>query len=245
MEALEHTQCNSEHTTEVGTKIFKNESEEANNGQKQEEHHKQKEDADGNVLMLEFDCLKRYIQKLQLRLKTQIENCHPKDDCLHHEIAFKCSENEICTLQKNHHKLQCQINELFKCNQAAKDHIRDLKFQMIEKDKEISKLCNSVEVLLQWRDNLNHEFGKCIERFEYLKHVKAEWQSVAVKLEEQNKNFTSKMQSFVPKLNFQQEKQSFICAINEIKEMFKELFEYQLQRFDCLEKRFDSVTGGQ
>ncbi|XP_073848412.1 uncharacterized protein [Musca autumnalis] len=237
--------CHPLENKEEEIEIFDAESEEAN----AEEEHEiplEEESLDFNIIMQELECMKRHIQKLQLHLKTQMDECPKEEQCIDFEVLLNCSENkEICTLQKNQHKLQCQISELVKCCGIAKNHIKDLRFRLCEKAKELLQQQKTVANLVQWKNTLDHEFGKCIERFEYLKHVKAEWKDVRENLDEQKNNFLVAQKAFVAKLCFQQEKQSIFGAINAIKEMFSELFEYQLHRFECLEKRIDNVPSGQ
>ena len=197
----------------------------------------EEEKIDIKLIMQELECMKRRIQVMQLRLKHYTDEC-PEEECVDYEVLLHCSENkEICVLQKNHHKLQCQIKELVKCCKTAKAHIEDLHLNMCERIKEIMHLQKAVHILTDWKNTLEHEFGKCIERFEYLKHCKAEWHDVNEKLHQQQKFFDVMKEKFVPKWCFQEEKKSFIGSINEIKEMMKELFQYQFQRFECLEKR--------
>ncbi|KAI8119157.1 hypothetical protein FF38_02380 [Lucilia cuprina] len=195
------------------------------------------EKLDIKQLMEDLDCMKRRIQLIQLRLKLPTDEC-PEEECLDYEVLLNCSKNkEICTLQKNQHMLQHQIKELVKCNKIAKEQIKVLQLNMCEKNNEILELRELVKTLMEWKNTLDHEFGKCLERFEYLKHVKAEWRDVNEKIEEQNKCLSTFKESFVGKACFLQEKKSFIDAINEIKEMLKELFQYQFERFASLEQR--------
>ncbi|XP_075166695.1 uncharacterized protein LOC142238853 [Haematobia irritans] len=205
----------------------------------------EEESIDAKVLMQELECMKRHIQKLQLRLKLQMEECRSEKECVDYEILLNCSENkEICKLQKDQNKLQCQISELVKCSQNTKNLIEDMRLRICENSKRIIQLKKASEVLMQWRDSLDHEFGKCIERFEYLKHVKAEWQDVTAKFDQAKKSYSLMAQTFVSKLKFQEEKKYFISTVDNIKEMLKDSFEYQLKKFECLERRFDSLAGG-
>lgn len=237
--------CHPQKVNEEEIEIFEADTENELEEEAEEEILALEEQLDPKIVMHELECMKKHIQKLQLHLKTKIEEC-PVEKCADYEIILNCSENkEICSLQKDNHKLQCQINELLKCCRIAKDHIEDLHLRICEKSKDILELQKHVATLMQWRSTLDHEFGKCIERFEYLKHVKAEWQDVMIQLDQQKKTYSTMERAFLPKLSFQQEKTYFIAAISDIKEMLKELFEYQLQRFNCLENRLDNVSGGQ
>ncbi|KAM7343509.1 uncharacterized protein ACRADG_010508 [Cochliomyia hominivorax] len=195
------------------------------------------EPLDIKLLMQEMECMKRRIQMMQLRLKLSIDEC-PEEECLDYEVLLNCSENkEICAVQKAQNILQFQINELNKCCKIAKKEIQDLHERVCERNQEIMKLKELVKILMEWKNTLEHEFGKCLERFEYLKHVKVEWRDLNDKLEEQTKLYDSLKETFIPKMRFIQEKKLFICAINEIKEMLKELYQYQFERFANLEKR--------
>lgn len=132
--------------------------------------------------------------------------------------------------------MQYQIRELIKCFKVAKEQIQDLQLTMCEQNQEIIQMKESMKTLTEWKNTLQHEFGKCLERFEYLKHVKAEWRDVNEKLLEQDNLFNTLKELFIPQECFRQEKQIIISAINEIKEMFKELYQYQIERFSRLEK---------
>ncbi|XP_065370388.1 uncharacterized protein LOC135962404 [Calliphora vicina] len=200
----------------------------------------EEEKLDIKLLMREMDCMKRRIQIMQLRLKHLTDEC-PAEECLDYEVLLNCSQNkEICALQKNQHMLQCQIKDLIKCCKVAKEQIQDLTLRMCEKTKEILQMGELVKTLMAWKNTLDHEFGKCVERFEYLKHVKAEWLDVNEKMEKQKTLYGTLKESFVAKVCFLQEKESFISAITEIKETIKELFQYQFERFASLEKRLQN-----
>uniref|UniRef100_A0A1A9W170 Uncharacterized protein n=1 Tax=Glossina brevipalpis TaxID=37001 RepID=A0A1A9W170_9MUSC len=191
-----------------------------------------------NALYQELECMKRRIQMMQLRIKSMmIDDECPEEECVDLGVLLTCSENkEICELQKNHHKLQCQINELIRCCKEAKEHIKDLRLRMCAKAREILQLQKVTATLLTWRNTLEYEFGKCIERFEYLKHVKAEWEDVDAKFEKQKVCYTELEETFVPKACFLQEKKVFMSSINDIKEELKKLYDSQILRFEVLEK---------
>ncbi|XP_005181916.2 uncharacterized protein LOC101894097 [Musca domestica] len=237
--------CHTFPPKEEEIEVFEAETEEQI-GEEEHDIPLEEEPLDLNILMKELECMKRHIQKLQLHLKTQMEECPKEEECVDLEVLLKCSENkEICSLQKNQNKVQCQINEIVQCCRAAKDHITDLRSRFCETAKELLQQQKLVANLVQWKNSLDHEFGKCLERFEYLKHVKAEWKDVKEKLQEQKRNIFLEQKKFVSKKFFDQEKQSILGAIGAIKEMFNELVEYQLQRFECLEKRIENISSGQ
>lgn len=207
-----------------------------------EEEEEQEEVLDLPGIMHELSCMKRRIQKLQLKLKMMMASddiCSEDDDkCINYEIELHCSENkEICALQKSQHKLQCQINELIRCCKFARDQIYELRKRMCDRAREVHELQKAVAVLELWKRTLQHEFGVCIERFEYLKHVKAERRDVQCMLEKQLKCYATLETKFVPKSCFVEEKKQFLSEIKELKELFKEVFELQMERFVNLERR--------
>ncbi|XP_054739190.1 uncharacterized protein LOC129245187 [Anastrepha obliqua] len=198
------------------------------------------EELDCCKVMAELECMKRRIQKLQLRLKT--DDVCEAEPCINFEIELNCSNNpEICALQKNHHKLQCQISELIRCCNVAKDQIEELRARMCQKSREILDLQKAVCLLETWRNKLQHEFGVCYERFQYLKHVKAEWEDVEKKIEEQKRCYKELEDSFVPKVCFLREKRQFIDEIEELRELLQEMFHMQTARVDTLEQRMASI----
>ncbi|XP_036344287.1 uncharacterized protein LOC118753514 [Rhagoletis pomonella] len=198
------------------------------------------EELDCCKVMAELECMKRRIQNLQMRLKMDDE-CEG-EPCVDPEIILNCSANsEICTLQKNHHKLQCQINELIRCCNVAKDQIEDLRAHMCQKSREIIELQKTVCLLDTWKNTLQHEFGVCYERFQYLKLVKAEWEDVEKKIDEQKHCYKQLEESFVPKVCFLSEKRQFINECMEMRELLQEMFHMQSARFDALEQRMESI----
>lgn len=214
-------------------------------GTEEEEQTVEEEEKPINMsaLFQELECMKRRIQMMQLRIKSMMmdEEC-PEEECVDLGVLLTCSENkEICELQKNHHKLQCQINELIRCCKEAKEQIKDLRLRMCAKAREILQLQKLTATLVTWKNALEFEFGKCIERFEYLKHVKAEWEEVNAKFETQKVCFTELEGTFVPKACFLQEKKVFTASINEIKQTLMELYNYQMNRLEEFEKRLPVV----
>ncbi|XP_037954405.1 uncharacterized protein LOC119684436 [Teleopsis dalmanni] len=170
-----------------------------------EEEEEEEEVIDCKAVKMELECLKRRIQKLQLKLKLDVDVC-PDDPCVDYEIELSCSHNkEICELQKNAHKLQCQINELIRCCNAGKDQIRDLRERLCFHAKEINKLQETTIELIDWRNTLALEFGVCLERFRYLKTVKAEWTEVAEVLQKEKKKFYHLEKDYVPKEWYERE----------------------------------------
>lgn len=197
---------------------------------------------DINKLYRELECMKRRIQVLQLHLKKKVDEC-PEEACIDYEILLNCSQNkEICDLQKNQYKLQCQINDLLKCCCMAKDHIYELRVQICERTKELRELQKSVRLMYEWKAAVLEDFGKCIERFEYLKHVKAEWEDVETKMNELRKVFSTFEFNFMPKNCYLQEKQELLVTLQEMKRMMVELFEYQLTRFASIEERLANIA---
>ncbi|XP_004533756.1 uncharacterized protein LOC101450987 [Ceratitis capitata] len=191
-------------------------------------------------VMAELECMKRRILRLQLRLKTE-DTC-TEEPCVNPQLEISCSVNpEICELQKNHHKLQCQINELIRCCNVAKDQIEDLRARLCQKSREILELQKAVCLLEAWRNTLQHEFGVCYERFQYLKHVKAEWEDVEQKIDEQKHCYQELEKNFVPKKCFLNEKRQFVDETTQMRELLQEMFQIQTARFDALERRMESV----
>jgi len=193
---------------------------------------------DLDALYQELECMKKRIQKIQLMLKMKdMEPC-PEEECMDYEVLLNCSENrEICALQKGQYKLQCQIEELIRCCKYAKDQIADLRSLMCKKHMEILELQKMVAVLDSWRMTLEHEFGLCLERFEYIKHVKAEWSEVWEKLEKQRKCLLMRQEKYVPKVCYTKDKIDFVNATNDLRTQIQEVFEYTKQRFDVLEMK--------
>lgn len=197
---------------------------------------------DLSALYSELECMKRRIQVLQLHLKKKVDEC-PEEECIDYEVLLNCSKNkEICDLQKNQYKLQCQINDLLKCCCLAKEQIYELRVQVCEKGKEIQELQKAVRLLYDWKAATIEDFGKCIERFEYLKHVKAEWSDLEERLDELRKFFIKFETEFMPKECYLLEKKDLLLTMHEMKRMMVELFEYQLTRFAAIDSRLADLT---
>uniref|UniRef100_A0A0K8U237 Uncharacterized protein n=1 Tax=Bactrocera latifrons TaxID=174628 RepID=A0A0K8U237_BACLA len=208
--------------------------------EEQQEEEELVDELDCCRVMGELECMKRRIQKLQLRLKAD-DTCLD-EPCIDPQLILACSSNpEVCELQKNHYKLQCQINELIRCCNVAKDQIEELRARLCQKSREILELQKAVCLLETWRNTLQHEFGVCYERFQYLKHVKAEWEDVEKKLGEQNHTFKVLEKSFVPKVCFVSEKRKFVEEIAQLRELMQEIFQALNARFDVLERRLDGI----
>ncbi|XP_067633323.1 uncharacterized protein [Eurosta solidaginis] len=206
----------------------------------EEEGTVEEEPIDCCKVLAELECMKKRIQKLQLRLKTDDVCDH--EPCIDLNLELNCSINpEICALQKNHHKLQCQITELIRCCNVAKDQIEELRARLCQKSQEILDLQKTVCLLETWRNKLQHEFGVCYERFQYLRHVKAEWEDVEKKLDEQKRYFKTREDLFVPKICFVNEKHQFIDEIAEMREFLQEMFHMQTARFNAIEQRMDDI----
>ena len=94
-------------------------------------------------------------------------------------------------------------------------------------------------MLNSWKMTLQNEFGLCIERFEYLKHVKAEWTDVLSMLDRQKLIFAKLEQNLLPKHCFAIQKKAVCEEINNMKELFKEFFELQVERYYKLEMRLN------
>lgn len=207
----------------------------------EEEAQFEEDKFDINVLYGELECMKRRIQVLQLHLKKKVDEC-PEQPCIDYEVLLNCSKNqEICDLQKNQYKLQCQINDLLKCCCASKEQIYELRVQLCERTKELHELQKSVRLIYEWKAAVLEDFGKCIERFEYLKHVKAEWEDVETKMDELRNLFGTFESDYMPKKCYLQEKQDLLVTLQEMKRMMVELFEYQLTRFAAIEGRLVDI----
>lgn len=208
--------------------------------EEQQEEEELVEELDCCRLMGELECMKRRIQKLQMRLK--VDDTCLDEPCIDPQLELACSSNpEVCELQKKHHKLQCQINELIRCCNVAKEQIEDLRARLCQKSREILELQKAVCLLETWRNTLQHEFGVCIERFQYLKHVKAEWEDVEKKLDEQKHTFKVLEKTLVPKVCFVSEKQQFVEEIAQLRELMQDMFQAHNARFDMLERRLDGI----
>ncbi|XP_011178829.2 uncharacterized protein LOC105209878 [Zeugodacus cucurbitae] len=208
--------------------------------EEQQEEEELLEELDCCRVMGELECMKLRIQKLQMRLK--VDDTCIDEPCIDPQLELACSSNpEVCELQKNHHKLQCQINELIRCCNVAKDQIEELRARLCQKSREILELQKAVCLLETWRNTLQHEFGVCYERFQYLKHVKAEWEDVEKKLDEQKQSFMLLEKTLVPKVCFVSEKRQFVEEIAQLRELMQEMFQAHNARFDMLERRLDGI----
>lgn len=203
----------------------------------------EEEKVDFEQMAKDFECMKRRIQKMQLKLKMHnLEQC-PEEECVDLEVELNCSQNkEICALQKGHHRLQCQITELIRCFKFAKDQIKDLRIRMCQKSAEILELQKKVAHMESQRLKLQHEFDLCIERFEYLKHVKAEWADVQDMMDKQKVSFAKLEENFVPKSCFLRQKKLVCEEIASLKELFRDLFELQLKRYYEFEQRLNDPS---
>uniref|UniRef100_A0A1A9V2R2 Uncharacterized protein n=1 Tax=Glossina austeni TaxID=7395 RepID=A0A1A9V2R2_GLOAU len=195
---------------------------------------------DMKTVYQEFDRLKTHIHSMQDRLKSTIAQC-PEDKSEDLELWLSSPEKrEICELKKNQEILRNQINELTNNCADAKDQIKDLRMRMRSKARQILRLQKMIVKMITIKDSLECEFGKFVKRFEFVTNIKAVWERVLQKFDNQKVRYSQLEQSFVPRAHFLEEKKYFTASVNEIKELVKGLFVYQNCRFKDLDDRLAS-----
>lgn len=192
---------------------------------------------DMKTVSQELDRLKAHIQALQDRLKSIIAQC-PEGKSEDLELWLSSPEKrEIFELKKNQEILRNQINELTNNCAQAKDQIEDLRMRMCSKARQILKLQKMVVKMVTIKESLECEFGKFVKRFEFATNIKAVWERVMQKFDNQKICYSQLEQSFVPRAHFLEEKKDFTASVNEIKELVKGIFVYQSCRFKALDDR--------